>query len=538
RQGWDQDMGTDWKQFFGIPFLIGLIGIFFHFKKDWKMASVFMVMFIFQGYLTAFYQNQQEPQPRERDYFYVGAFFVFSIWIAIGIRGLVDLIQESVKSLSASKALSYAVLVLGVILIPVNMAKGNWFTHDRSKNWIPWDYSYNLLQSCAPNAILFTNGDNDTFPLWYLQDVEGIRRDVRIANLSLLNTNWYIKQLKNTEPYGSKKVDISYTDQMIDDLQPVRWEPQNISIPVPSEVLKGNSQALYETPGITSAFEKYGMIDSSVAKTGKLTFRMNNTLQYGDAKAVRVQDLLVKDIVEQNRWQRPIYFAITCSEDSKIGLQDYLIMEGFAQRLVPFKRKGNSEYVNEAVMKAQLFNNTTSFSKTYKPAFNFRGLNDKSIFFDDNHERLAQNYRSAFMRLAIYYINSEQNKDMALKSLDRMEQIMPRQVIKMPYGLLYEISNLYFAAGGYKQYEKLAREVEKTALKQLDENPGDVNSYYSPYRVLTDIYANLKEYNKAVGIWSRIQQMYPNDPTVKSELEKYKTLAAGGSVSATPQIKQ
>ncbi|MGE5682006.1 MAG: DUF2723 domain-containing protein, partial [Bacillota bacterium] len=367
REGWDQDMGVDWKQFFGIPFFIGLLGIFFHFRKDWKMASVFMVMFIFQGYLTAFYQNQQEPQPRERDYFYVGAFFVFSVWIALGIRGIVDLIQENIKGLSASKALSYAVLVLGVILVPFNMARGNWFTHDRSRNWVPWDYSYNMLQSCAPNAILFTNGDNDTFPLWYLQDVEGIRRDVRIANLSLLNTNWYIKQLKNTEPYGAKKVAISYTDQMIDDLEPIRWEPQNISLPVPPEVLKGDPNSAIETPAMAQMLARYGAMDSSVAKTGKLIFRMNNTLQYGDVKAVRVQDLVVKDIVEQNRWQRPIYFAVTCAEDSKIGLQDYLIMEGFAQRLVPFKRKPNTEFVNEDIMKAQLFNNQTSFSKTYKP---------------------------------------------------------------------------------------------------------------------------------------------------------------------------
>jgi hypothetical protein len=207
REGWEQDMGVDWKQLFGIPFLIGLLGIYYHFKKDWKMAAVFMIMFIFQGYLTAFYQNQQEPQPRERDYFYVGAFFVFSIWIGLGIKGLVDMLQEKVKSQSLARAMAYGVIVLGIIFIPFNMARANWFTHDRSRNWVPWDYSYNMLQSCAPNAILFTNGDNDTFPLWYLQDVEGIRRDVRIANLSLINTPWYIKQLKNTEPYGSPKIE-------------------------------------------------------------------------------------------------------------------------------------------------------------------------------------------------------------------------------------------------------------------------------------------------------------------------------------------
>ena len=202
REGWNQDDGANIAPFnqvgnifgkifnihfegnakdslFAIPFILGLLGIYFHFKKDWKMASVFMIMFILMGYLTAFYQNQQQPQPRERDYFYVGGFFVFSIWIAIAIRALVDIAQEKVKSDALKKTAVVGVLTLGIILVPIKMFSANYYTHDRSKNWIPWDYSYNLLQSCAPNGVLFTNGDNDTFPVWYLQDVEGVRRDVK-----------------------------------------------------------------------------------------------------------------------------------------------------------------------------------------------------------------------------------------------------------------------------------------------------------------------------------------------------------------------
>lgn len=531
REGWDQDMGVNWKQLFGIPFFIGLLGIFFHFKKDWKMASVFMVMFIFQGYLTAFYQNQQEPQPRERDYFYVGAFFVYSVWIALGIKGIAELIRDSIKSHSLSKGLTYAVLVLGVVLIPGRMAQANWFTHDRSNNWVPWDYSYNLLQSCAPNAILFTNGDNDTFPLWYLQDVEGVRRDVRIANLSLLNTNWYIKQLKNTEPYGAAKVGISYSDAAIDDLRPREWRPQTVSIPVPPEAFRTVPGSKEEMPALTEMMEKYGMADSSIMRSGKLSFRMNGQ-PYGDFSVVRVQDLLVKDIVEQNNWKRPIYFAVTCSEDSKIGLQDYLIMEGLAQRLVPFKRRPNTEFVNEELMKANLYSTQVNNSKVYKPGFNFRGLNDPKVFFDDNHERLTQNYRSAFMRLAIHYLYVKNDKQLCLQTLDKMGEVIPREKVKIPYGLLYDIANIYYTAGGTQQYEKLAREIEQTALKQMEANPNDVNSYYSPYRVLTDIYSNLKDYNKAVWIWSKLSGMYPNDPSVKRELDRYRSLASGTQVKS------
>ncbi|HEX2866150.1 MAG TPA: DUF2723 domain-containing protein [Ignavibacteriales bacterium] len=525
RQGWEQDMGVDWKQLFGIPFLIGLLGIYYHFKKDWKMAAVFMVMFIFQGYLTAFYQNQQEPQPRERDYFYVGAFFVFSIWIGLGIKGLVEMVQEGIKKPSLARAAAYGVLALGIIFIPFNMARANWFTHDRSRNWVPWDYSYNMLQSCAPNAILFTNGDNDTFPLWYLQDVEGIRRDVRIANLSLLNTPWYIKQLKNTEPYGTARVPMTLTDQMIDGLEPSRWDPQTVSVPVPQDVL----QPYLAKDGATgkSYVERYGMLDSSLVKTGNLTWRMPNTLQYGDVKAIRTQDIVVRDIIHANNWKRPIYFAVTCSDDSKIGLQNYLIMEGLAFRLVPVKSRQNAEFVDEDLMKANLFNTNDGYSSSYKPGFKLRGLDDKGIFFDDNHERLTQNYRNSYLRLAVYYIYNAQNKQMAIKTLDMMEKKMPSDNIKMPFPMMYQASNLYFAAGDMNNYRRLAQEIEPIALKMLEENPDDVNSYYNPYRVLTDLYGNLKEYNKAADIWMRLERMYPQDPGVKSEVQKYRALAAG-----------
>jgi hypothetical protein len=526
RQGWVQDDGVKWGQLYGIPFLIGLFGIYFHFKKNWKMATVFLIMFIFQGYLTAFYQNQQEPQPRERDYFYVGAFFVYSIWIALGIKGIIELIKDYLKKSSVTTITSYAILGIGIIFIPVNMARTNWFTHDRSKNWIPWDFAYNLLQSCAPDAILFTNGDNDTFPLWYLQDVEGVRRDVRIANLSLINTPWYIKQLKNEEPYGTPKVPINYTDAMIDNLQPVRWNPQNVSIPVPPEILQKYTviDTSIENPVPKSFVEKYGVLDSTIIKTGKLTWRMNNTITYGDIKAVRVQDLMVKDIVEASKWQRPIYFAATCSEDSKIGLQDYLIAEGLASRLIPVKRKANMEFVNENIMRHNLFDENPGFSKTYKPGFKLRGLDDKSIFFDENHDRMAQNYRSSFLRLALFYLYNDMNKEMCINTLNKMDQTIPSDVIYMPIYMDFELSNTYWVAGAKDKYLQLARKLEKEAQDRLDTNPNDVEGYYNPYRILAQIYENLQEYNKAVDLFTKLQKLYPNDRGVQNELLKYKRL--------------
>ncbi|MEJ2616574.1 MAG: DUF2723 domain-containing protein, partial [Ignavibacteriaceae bacterium] len=168
----------------GIPFLIGLLGLYSHFKKDWKLAAWFLILFFFMGFLTAFYQNQQQPQPRERDYFYAGAYFVFAVWIALGSKELIDLIIEQVKDIRLKRITGYTVAALLILFIPVHMLRVNYFTHDRSQNWLPWDLSYNLLQSCKP-----------------LQYVEGVRRDVRVVCLSLANTNWYLRQLKDNQPY-------------------------------------------------------------------------------------------------------------------------------------------------------------------------------------------------------------------------------------------------------------------------------------------------------------------------------------------------
>jgi hypothetical protein len=514
-----QDEGVDWSKYFGIPFFLGLFGIYYHFRKDWKMASVFIVMFIFLGYLTAFYQNQQEPQPRERDYFYVGAFFVFSIWIGLGVRGTIELLNEKFAGQKLLKPVIASVFVLTLIAVPLNMAKTGWFWHDRSKNYVPWDYAYNMLQSVAPNAVLFTNGDNDTFPLWYLQDVQGVRRDVRIANLSLLNTNWYIKQLKNTTPYGTEKVPISFTDEEIDQMTPVRWEPQEMSIPVPPDVIK-----------------EFGVTDSSIVKNGKLKWTMQPAAQFGDVSAVRVQDLVVLDIISQSKWKRPVYFAVTCSDDSKLNLDEHLIMEGMAWRVVPGKSPAkNIDFINEPVLRAQLMDEPSGFSSTYRAGFKFRGLNDKAIFLDENHERLTQNYRNAFMRLAVYYLYTGKETNKVVEVLDRMENKIPRTKIPLDYRIEHDVAKIYFSAGAMKQYVMYAKEVIDAAKKKLETNPREFNSYYNPYDMLLTHYENLHMFNEAYAVAQQLKSLLPQDPSVEQIVEKFRMLAGAGKSEVAPQ---
>ncbi len=508
RESTVQDAGVDVSELFAIPLILALFGLFYHYQKDWKMATVFLVMFIFLGYLTAFYQNQQQPQPRERDYFYVGAFFVFSIWIALGIRGILDLIKTAMKNSSLIKPAYTALILFLTILVPLNMLRANYFKNDRSRNYVPWDYSYNLLQSAGPNAIIFTNGDNDTFPLWYLQDVEGVRRDVRIANLSLLNTGWYIKQLKNTEPHGTAKIKMSLSDEQIDRISPSQWKTRTIAVPIDK-----------------ATYEKLGITDTSITNKGIMSWQMPPSINFGKIKAVRAQDIVAMDIVRSNINDRPVYFAVTTPDKSKLGLNDYLVMEGLAFRVIPQKTKDFYSAINPDIMWKQLMEEPEGFSKDYKPGFKFRGLNDSTIFMDENHKRLTLNYRNSYIRLALYYLYSANDKNKAIQVLDMMEEKLPRKLLPIDYRLLNDVANTYFTAGALDKYTTLAREIEKVALEAIERNPTNVANDYNPYFLLKQIYDNLGEYDKFLDVLQKLKQAVPNDPSVDRLINEYKKLS-------------
>ncbi|MGH2567645.1 MAG: glycosyltransferase family 117 protein, partial [Bacteroidota bacterium] len=271
-----KEAGVSWKQLYGIPFFLGILGAFHHWRKDKKMAFVATAFFLVMGVVMVLYFNMQEPQPRERDYFYVGSFFIVSLWIGMGVLSLIELVKEKFGESKSATPAGYAILAAAFLLVPMNMLRTNYHEADRTGNLVAYDYSYNTLQSCEQDAILFTNGDNDTFPLWYLQDVEGVRRDIRIVNLSLLNTNWYIKQLKHEEPHGAKKVPVSIADPMIENIQPlIPFEPRQYEIAVPQEAL-----------------QHHAVTDTSITNRRAIPFFFPSTLQYGEYKGIRVQDIM------------------------------------------------------------------------------------------------------------------------------------------------------------------------------------------------------------------------------------------------------
>ena len=298
-------------RYFGIPFLLALFGIWYHIKRDWKFGLVFLALFAVLGIALVVFFNMQNPQPRERDYFFVGSFFVFAMWIGVGASGIMDLIMDALKSKHKLWSKYKNVFVGGTaavlfVVSPLEMFSQNLESHDRNGNLAPLDLSYDLLQSCEKNAILFTGGDNDTFPLWTLQEAFGIRTDVRIVCLSLANTDWYLLQLKNETPHGAMKVPISIPDEQIRNISPVQWRTRTFELPVSKE-----------------AYHQFGITDTSVTNKGRIEYTIKPTIQAGDIQAIRVQDIIINNIIEANAWQRPIYFALTVSPNDCIGIQNY-----------------------------------------------------------------------------------------------------------------------------------------------------------------------------------------------------------------------
>jgi hypothetical protein len=502
----DQDAGVSWKQLWGIPFVMGLFGLATHFRKDWKRASALLILFIFMGYVTAYYQNQQQPQPRDRDYFYVGAFFVFALWIGIGIHGLLELIGGKVRQRALAQFAAWAVLLAAVFFIPGRMLQANYYTHDRSRNWVAWDLGYNMLQTCEKDAILFTNGDNDTFPLWYMQDVEGVRRDVRVVCLSLANTPWYIQQMKD-KPYYREAlpVPVSIPDSRIATLQPMAWEPRVIDIPVTSD-----------------AIARYGVTDTAVINQRKIPWRMPNTFEAGGTKAIRLQDILVRDVVFANQWKRPIYFSSTCAPDSKLGLDEYLWFQGLAWRLEPRRISRQNPAVSVDILRANLFDEPEGYLVTPHYGYKFRSIADERVFIDENASRLIMNYRLAFLRLASYYASADSTRRMGVDVLERMEKLIPRRKVLLDWPMASDVARLYHVMGRDDRFNELAAEIEPTCKELIATGRADRYSYYSPYRILLEIYETRQDHQSALALLEDVIRYFPQDSLLKERIKMHR----------------
>lgn len=486
--------GVDWFQY-GIPLalILGIMGIVFQFNRDQKMAFSVLTLFIMTGLAIILYLNQDDPQPRERDYSYVGSFLAFSIWVGIGAGAILDKLQKFIKSHDVAQKVSVATILVLLTASPGVMLVANYFEHDRTGNYVAWDYSYNLLQSCEPDGIIFTNGDNDTFPLWYLQTVEGIRKDVAVVNLALLNTDWYIRQARDSRP--PEKRFISMSDQKINQIanNVTPWRSQTVRIPVDNDSLN---------------------LDRAIEWTLNPTYA---------ERFLKVQDLMILRIMMDNNWRFPIYFAVTVSPQNRLGLDKYINMEGLVFRL----QSHETDFINPEAMHRNLMNDVgtnswitdfdrqelklvdekevNSWSREYKPGYLYRNLGNKDVYYNPQTMRLLQNYRSGYQQLALYYLlkgkesGTGDYKGKVLAVLENMEENIPEETIPIHSKQIYfQLSQIYAEAGNKKR----AVEIVRSLTQFEDANISDKARYAQALLIMRS------GYEDAIEIYTDLLDIY------------------------------
>jgi hypothetical protein len=458
------------NKLFLLPFILGILGLIYQFKKDKKDLLVSTLLFFFTGIAIALYLNMGGNQPRERDYAFVGSFYGFAIWIGLGVLYVKDLLTNPLKN---AKTATLAAFVLCLVAVPVLMASQEWDDHNRSQKTIARDLAIDYLESCAPNAILITFGDNDTYPLWYAQEVQGIRKDVRVINQSLLGTDWYINQLRNkvndSDPIdpiwtadqisGSKREAVYFVP--MDGIDPAK--PMDLFTmmkdyagsddPTKTRVSNDNTFNIYPSKNVSVPVDKALVMQNGTVSAGdSVLSSVNFTIPKG---ALGRNDAAILNIIAANKWKRPIYFT---SPYGELGFGNFLRQDGLSYRLVPVD---NSEVNKNWVMDKML------------NKFVFGGANTQGTYFDEENRRHLNSIRMAYAQAAGNLADAGRKQD-AIKLLEKCDNNMLEG--NMPYGMVsrsqqqnqISLSFLYAAyrAGDAKLAEKIHAALKKDMEQQ------------------------------------------------------------------------
>ena len=486
--------------FYCLPLLLGLIGLFWQAYRGQKGVQQFWVvffLFFMTGIAIVLYLNQTPSQPRERDYAYAGSFYAFAIWVGMGVAGIIKLLRDYTKMQELPAAILVSALCL---LVPIQMAGQTWDDHDRSGRYVARDFGQNYLMSLqeSGNPIIFTNGDNDTFPLWYNQETEGFRTDARTCNLSYLQTDWYIDQMKRPA-YDSPSLPITW-----DRVEYV--EGTNEYIQIRPEIKKtidalyaqadssGNPEALqnihnefgedpYELKNILKYWirsDKEGLhvipTDSIVIKIDKEAIRrsgmkipealgdsipdhMNILLRDDNGnpkRALYKSELMMLEMLANANWERPMYMAITVGRENQLGMDKHFVQEGLASRFTPFETKKLGATIDSEKMYDNLMNK-----------FKFGGIDKPGIYIDENVMRMCYTHRRVFAQL-IEQLMKEGQKDKALAALDYAEKMIP--AYNVPYDWqngAVQMAEAYYQLGQTEKADKIMDALANKALEYM-----------------------------------------------------------------------
>jgi hypothetical protein len=460
------------NKYFFLPFLIGIAGMFWQYNREKNGFWLVMAFFIMTGLAIIFYLNQYPNQPRERDYAYAGSFYAFAIWVGMGFM----LVYEKLRTFLSGKgsaAVTFIALLAGV---PLLMAFQNWDDHDRSGRYTARDIGANYLKSCAPNSILFTYGDNDSFPVWYAQDVENVRTDVRVANLSYIQAGWYIEMMRQ-KAYGSDAIPLTLSPEKY--IEGVREQlPVNNRVDKPVDIkevvqfagfddrkymvdLSGRGDYMNYLPASKFIID----VDSaSVLSNGTVKEYYKNRIQspmvweYAGEDVFK-GDLAIMDMLGTNNWERPVYYSTTVPSDQYKGLEKYFVQEGLAYRVVPVKidptEKGEFGMIDPDVMYDNLMNK-----------FSWGNAADPRVYLDENNRRMFSNFKRIFASLGKDLILRGDTAK-AVEVAHRGMEIIPVQ--KMPNDFFsIGLAEVLIRAGEKEEGEKMLKEVIEYAKTYLE----------------------------------------------------------------------
>ena len=467
-----------YNRFYFLPLILGLLGAYWHFKRRQKDAGVVALLFFFTGLAIVLYLNQTPLQPRERDYAYAGSFYAFAIWIGLGVAAISEWLSRKITP----KTAGIAAMVIGLLTAPVLMAKDGWNDHDRSQKTTPRDLAIDYLQSCAPNAILFTYGDNDTYPLWYVQEVEGVRPDVRIVNLSLLGTDWYIRQMKGKMNQSAPLPITMENEQFVQGVRDVlRFSDYNIQGSVelktvfdiltsdnPNDKITmqdGSRENFLPTKNFKISIDPQQVIATntiapelrdSIAPVMEWTYNKNY---------VTKTELAMLDILVHNNWERPIYFAVTVPGSNFIGLDKYLYNEGFAYRLLPLKPSAETDDEDQPQMNEAL--NTDVMYNNMMNKFVWGNMKNAD-YLDPESTRMITIIMRSFNQLAENLYNQGREEE-AKKALQKSLSVVPDKNFAF-YSILqrYYTINLLYKLNELKDANKLTEQTANYITAELN----------------------------------------------------------------------
>jgi hypothetical protein len=498
------------NKYYMLPFILGVLGFLFQFQRHKKDFWTVGLLFFMTGLAIVLYLNQTPYQPRERDYAYAGSFYAYAIWIGLGVLAIVHTISKKIPAIPA-----LFVTLLSLVLVPGIMAHENWDDHDRSGRYTCRDFAFNYLNSCDKDAIIFTNGDNDTFPLWYAQEVEGIRTDVRVVNLSYLGADWYIEQMQR-KAYESDPLPFSMTrDKYIAGTRDVVYVVDRLkdytNLKEAMDFVASDDPETKSVPGysehvdyIPSRKLKLAIDSSVILKTGTVSRKFASSIVPEmkwelKGNAFYKNDMMVLDLLANNNWKRPVYFAITVSEENYQGLEKYFRLDGLAYRIVPIELKrpdGQSGSVDTKILYDNLINK-----------FKWGGINNPKVYLDENNMRMLSNFRNNFARLSEALI-AENKYDSAVKVLDKCLEVMPPKIIPINYYALPIIEQFYQAKQPVKG-NKLVNELYTNTMDDL--------KYY--FR-LKGSYATSVDYEKRLSLQVLNELMKVTQANGQTELFK------------------